>query len=193
MFLIKPVELLMVAIVGSALDQVPPVTVDVNVFVPAKQIVCAPLNTPTLGAPLIVIALEAVALLQPPLPNTVYVMVALPTRTPESKPEIAFIDTLFVSEEVQFPPGEVETNCVVVPSHKVVVPLIIPAFGFAVTVSVRVETASGQNLPKTVYEIVTVPGLIPEISPVALIFAIVLSEDVQVPPGSVELKGVVVV
>ncbi len=71
MFLIKPLEELMVAMVGSPLDHVPPVTVDVNVFVPAKQIVCIPLNIPALGAPLIMMEAVAIALLHPPVPNNV--------------------------------------------------------------------------------------------------------------------------
>jgi len=151
MFVIKPVEELIVAILGSPLDHVPPATVDVNVFVPDKQIVCAPLNTPTLAAPLIFIDVDAVALIQPPVPNTVYITVALPTLTPESKPEVGWIVAIADEEpEIdQFPPGELDVNCDVFPSHKVVVPLIVPAIGFAVMVTVRVDTASAQPCTPT--------------------------------------------
>ena len=49
----------------------PPATVEVNVVVSLKQIVCVPANNPAVGAEVTVIVLVAVAFEHPPVPVTV--------------------------------------------------------------------------------------------------------------------------
>jgi hypothetical protein len=62
-----------------------------------------------------VTVLVAVTLAQPPVPRTVYVMVAVPEATPVTSPEAAFIVAIVVSEELQVPPKVVEENVEVRP------------------------------------------------------------------------------
>ena len=56
-----------------------------------------------------------------------------------------------VSDELQLPPVPVVLNCVVLPAHTFCVPLIVPAFGAAVTVTVLVAVALAHGaVPVTV-------------------------------------------
>jgi hypothetical protein len=67
----RPVEELMVAIVKSLLDQLPPETVEEKVVVPPTHMVWFPLRVPGEGGSVTVIVLVAETLAQPPVPVTV--------------------------------------------------------------------------------------------------------------------------
>ena len=67
----RPVDALMVAMLVSLLDQLPPLTVEANVVVPATQMLCVPLRIPAEAGAVTVTVLVAVALAQPPVPFTV--------------------------------------------------------------------------------------------------------------------------
>jgi len=92
------------------------------------------------------------------------------------------------------PPATVEAKVVVVLSHKVVVPLNVPALGAAVTVASLVSVAFEQPpLPETVYVITDVPADTPVTTPVdAWIVATPIVALAHVPPATVEAKVVVV-
>lgn len=62
---ITPVDELIVATLGLAELQVPPVTVELNVVLAPKQAVVVPLNVPVVGAADIVTVLVAVTSVQP--------------------------------------------------------------------------------------------------------------------------------
>ena len=59
------------AMLVSLLDQLPPLTVEANVVVPATQMLCVPLRVPAEAGAVTVTVLDAVALAQPPVPGTV--------------------------------------------------------------------------------------------------------------------------
>ena len=67
----RPVEELMVATPDALLVQVPPDIVEVKVVVSERQTVWVPLRVPTVGAADTVRLRVAVALAQPPVPETV--------------------------------------------------------------------------------------------------------------------------
>ena len=66
-----PVEAFTAATPAALLDQLPPLTVEANVVVPAIQILCVPLRVPAEAGAVTVTVLVAVALAQPPIPVTV--------------------------------------------------------------------------------------------------------------------------
>ena len=66
-----PVEAFTVATPTALLDQLPPLTVEANVVVPATQMLCVPLRVPAEAGAVTVTVLVAVALAQPPVPVTV--------------------------------------------------------------------------------------------------------------------------
>jgi hypothetical protein len=83
-----------------------------------------------------------VALVQPPVPVTVYVIVAEPEATPVIKPVEPLTVATPVLFEDQVPPlFPLEVNDVVAPIQTSWVPLRVPALGAAVTVTVRVAVA----------------------------------------------------
>ena len=67
----SPVEAFTVTTPVALLDQLPPLTVEVNVVVPATQMLCVPLRVPAEAGAVTVTVLVAVALAQPPVPVTV--------------------------------------------------------------------------------------------------------------------------
>ena len=151
--MITPVEPSIVAIEVLPDVQVPPDTVETNVVVlvpPLVQIACVPLKVPAVGAAVTVTSLVAVALAQPPVPTTVYVIVDVPADKPATKPEALLTVAADVVPELQVPPVPVVVNVVVVAEQMACVPLTVPAFGSAVTVTVLVAVASGQPAPLTV-------------------------------------------
>ena len=151
--MITPVDASIVATAVLLDDQVPPETVDVNVVVlvpPLVQIACVPLNVPAIGAAVTVTSLVAVALAQPPVPTTVYVIVDVPGAKPEINPDVPLIEATTVLLELQVPPVPLVVNVVVVEEQIPCVPLTVPAFGAAVTVTVLVAVASGQPTLLTV-------------------------------------------
>jgi hypothetical protein len=50
----------------------------------------------------------AIALAQPPVPTTVYVIVAVPAATPVISPEAALMVAIAIFDELQVPPADVE-------------------------------------------------------------------------------------
>ena len=110
---IKPVEALMLAIEGADEVQVPPLTVELNLVVDPIQIYCVPVNVPGSGAAVTVSSLEAVELGHPPVPKTVYTIVAVPAAIGITIPFVSFILATVVSLDDQVPLGSVEEKVVV--------------------------------------------------------------------------------
>jgi len=67
----RPEVAFTVATPVALLDQIPPLTVEVNVVVPFTQMLCVPLRVPAEAGAVTVTVLVAVALAQPPVPVTV--------------------------------------------------------------------------------------------------------------------------
>jgi len=114
------------------------------------------------------------------------VIVDVPAATGEITPVEALIVANPVEPDVQVPPAFPFVVKVVVPFEQIAcVPLNVPAFGKAVTVTVLVAVAFEQPpVPVTVYVIVDVPAATGEITPVEeLIVANPVEPDVQVPPA----------
>ena len=122
-----------------------------NVVVPPEQTFCVPLNVPAFGGAVTVTVLVAVALLHPPVPVTVYVMVAVPTETPVTSPVVAFTVATPVLFDDQLPPALPLVVNVVTPLMQIFwLPLKVPAFGAAVTVTVLVDELVQLPAPVTV-------------------------------------------
>jgi hypothetical protein len=138
----------------------------------------------------------AVALVQPPVPVTVYVMVAEPEATPVITPVVLLTVALPVLLDVQVPPlFPLEVNDVVAPIQTSCVPLNVPALGAAVTVTVRVAVALVEQgeVAVTVYVIVAVPAATPVTTPVELftVATAVLLDDHAPPLFPFEVNVVV--
>ena len=128
---------------------------------------------------------------QPPVPVTVYVIVAVPAACPVTTPEL-FTVAVAVFELDQVPPETDDEKVVVDPSQTFWFPLNVPVFGGAVTVTVRVAVASAHPpVPATVYVIVVVPAACPVTTPELFTVAVVVFELDQVPPETDD-KNVVV-
>ena len=137
----SPVVALTVAMLVSLLDQDPPVMEELKVVVPLTQMLWFPLSVPAVGAAVTATERVAVALAQPPVPTTVYVMVAVPAATPVTTPEVALTLAMLVSLLDQDPPVMEELKVVVPLTQMLWFPLSVPAVGAAVTVMVRVALA----------------------------------------------------
>ena len=105
-----------------------------------------PLMFPGLRGAVTVTVSVAIALAQPPEPVTVYVMVEVPAATGVITPVDGSTVALAISDDVHAPPeAPSDVNVVVVPSeHIACVPLTVPAFGVAVTVTVCLAVAFAQ-------------------------------------------------
>ena len=97
-----------------------------------------PDKVPATGAAVTVTVLVAVAFGQPPVPTTVYVIVAVPAATPVITPVFEFIVAIAVFDDDHVPPVCVEENVVVKPTHTFCVPDKVPDTTAAVTVIVPV-------------------------------------------------------
>ena len=151
----RPEEASTVAIVGSLLVQVPPEIVELKVDVPATHTAWFPPRVTAAGGSVTVIVLVAETLAQPPVPVTVYVMVAVPPVTPVTRPVDALTEATLGALLDQVPPGTVEVRLDVPPTHTAWLPLRVPAEGGAVTVTiVAAETVEqvGALKTTTVYE-----------------------------------------
>ena len=102
-----------------------------------------PLNVPAVGGAETVTVRVAIELAHPPVPATVYVIVAVPEAIPITSPVEGLILAIEVLFDDQVPPKMVEEKRVALPTHTSCRPLSMPAFGGAVTVTVRVETEGG--------------------------------------------------
>ena len=93
----------------------------------------------------------AVALAQPPVPTTVYVLVAVPAVKPVTSPVVVLTLAMLVSLLVQDPPVMLEVKVDVPLTQMLWFPLRVPAVGAAVTVTDRVAVALAQPpVPTTV-------------------------------------------
>ena len=136
--MITPAVEFMVAIDVFDDDQLPPVCVEENVVVNPTHTFWVPDKVPATGAAVTVRSLVAVAFGQPPVPVTVYVIVAVPAATPVITPVFEFMVAIDVFDDDQLPPVCVEEKVVVNPTHTFWLPDTVPAFGAVVTVT---ETA----------------------------------------------------
>jgi hypothetical protein len=103
-----------------------------------------------LGAAVTFITKVEEALAQPPVPLTVYVIVAVPAAVPVTTPAL-LIGAMLEEVEVQVPPLAVEVKVVTLPTQRAEVPVMVPALGAAVTVITKVEEALAQPpVPLTV-------------------------------------------
>jgi hypothetical protein len=123
--------------------QVPPLAVEVKVVTLPTQRAEVPVMVPALGAAVTVTTRVAEALAQPPVPATVYVMVAVPGEIPSITPAL-LIDTLVASVVVQVPPLVEEVSVDDVPTQRDALPVIVPAVRGAVTIIAKVEDALEQ-------------------------------------------------
>ena len=113
-------------------------------------------------------------------------MVAVPAATPVTTPVELLTVANPVLFDVQAPPALPFEEKVVVPATQMFcVPLSVPAFGAAVTVTVLVAVAfEHPPVPVTVYVIVAVPPETPVTTPVLLLtVAIPVALEVQAPPA----------
>jgi PPE-repeat protein len=175
---------------------VPPVSPSVaNVVVPSEQIDWVPLSEPAFAAVVTVTVLVADESLQPPVPVTVYVIVAVPAATAVTTPEEAFTVATSSSLLVQAPPASPFELNVVVPLEQIAcVPLIVPALGAVVTVTALVAVSFAQPpVPVITYLIVVVPAATGVITPVlASTVATPVFTELNVPPASPSDAKVVV-
>jgi hypothetical protein len=129
---------------------VKPAAVNVK-SVPAHNLSADGLRAAIAGQAYTVTVLVAVTLEQPPVPATVYVIVAVPVATPVTTPVEALTTATLVLLLVQLPPLTVDANVVVAPTNTVCVPDNVPVVGGAETVTVLVAVASAQPpVPVTV-------------------------------------------
>jgi hypothetical protein len=127
-----------VATVRAEELQVPPLTVELKVVVPETHMSCVPLNDPAFGEAVTVTVRVADTSEQPPVPDMVYVIVAIPAAIPFTIPLVASTVAIVFAELDHTPPETVELN-VVDPSTQIsCVPFSVPAIGLAVTVIVPV-------------------------------------------------------
>ena len=95
-------------------------------------------------------------------------MVVVPAETPLTTPVLLFTMATAVLAEDQTPPAfPLLEKLLVVLAQMLWIPLRVPALGGAETVRVRVEVALAHPpVPLSVYVMVTVPAVIPEMAPV---------------------------
>jgi hypothetical protein len=138
------VESLIEATLDALLYQVPPEIVEVKVVVPATQMAWLPLRVPGEGGAVTVTVRVAVALVQPPVPALVYVIIAVPAAKPVTRPVDVFTVATPGALLDQIPPETVDVKVVVPPTHTAWFPLRVPTEVPAVTVTVRVAVAFAQ-------------------------------------------------
>jgi hypothetical protein len=122
------------------------------------------------------------------------VIVAVPAATAVTTPEEAFTVATASSLLVQAPPASPFELKVVVPLEQIAcVPLIVPALGAAVTVTVLVAVSFAQPpVPVITYLIVVVPAATGVITPVELTVATPVFTELHAPPPSPSVENVVV-
>jgi hypothetical protein len=103
----------------------------------------APVIVPADGVVLTVIVASAFAVPQPLV--TVYDIIDVPAATPVTTPPVVMV-ALAVFELLHVPPATPSVSAVVEPSHTVVAPEIVPAFGTGLTVHILIAEAVPQLL-----------------------------------------------
>jgi hypothetical protein len=167
--------------------QVPPLAELLNEVVLPAQTVAVPVIAPALGSGLTVTICVATAV--PQLFVTVYDIIAVPADMPVTIPVVLAI-AMPTAPVLQIPPLAELLNEVVLPAQTVAVPVMVPASGSGLTVTICVATAVPQ-LFVTVYDIVAVPADTPVTTPLVLTVAIPEAPVLHVPPLT-ELLNVVV-
>ncbi len=99
---------------------------------------------------------------------------------PDDEPTVA----TEVLDDDQVPPSTVLESVVVFPEHIAVLPLMVPAVGDVVMVTLVVVIAVPQDVG-TEYDIVAVPATMPVTTPDALIVATDVLDEAHVPPLTV--------
>ena len=102
-----------------------------------------PPNVPALGTAVMVTVVEAVSFAQPPVPATIYLIIDEPADTGVTTPATSIVATL-VDTELHEPPLPLVDKVSVPFEHNAVVPLISPASGAAVIVTVLVAVSFAQ-------------------------------------------------
>ena len=118
-------------------------------------------------------------------------MVVVPAVRPFTTP-VALTVATPVDTEVHAPPPAASVRLVADPAHTVSVPVMLPAFGDALTVTTTVAAAEPQ-LFVTVYDMVDVPLVKPVTTPVALTVATPVDTELHTPAPPVALLSAVVV
>ncbi len=134
---------LIVATVVLLLLQVPPETPSTSVVVTPGQTVVEPEMLPADGV--VFTVMDCVAVAVPQLLVAVYEMVTVPAVTPLTTPE-AFMVAIAVLLLVHVPPATASDKVTVAPVHSVEVPVIVPALGAGLTVTVSTALAEPQVL-----------------------------------------------
>ena len=132
---------LTVAIVLSLLVQLPPVAASRRVPVKPVHIVVVPLMLPADGAGLTVITTPVLAV--PQLLVTEYEILAVPADTPVTAPVAAVVATEVLLLD-HTPPPVPSARVVTAPAHTDPAPLMLPAVGKGLTVTVAVVLAEPQ-------------------------------------------------
>jgi hypothetical protein len=163
--------------------------------VPEEHIESTPLNVPASGNALITMSLVDVTSVQPPIPVTVYVIVAVPAPLAVITPVELFTDAILVLSLDHAPPAlPLELNVVVPLTQIESAPLTVPALGAVVTVTVLVAVSFAHPpVPVITYLIVVVPAATGVITPVlASTVATPVFKELNVPPVSPSVENVVV-
>ena len=133
----------MVAMVGVAVDQLPPPPLagSLSVTDVPGQTSSEPTIVPAKGAGFTLATLVANA--DPHIFVTWYMMVDVPSDTPVSIPAGPIVATP-VADELQVPPATVSCNNMESPTQTIAVPVMIPAKGDGLTVTIAVVNAVAQ-------------------------------------------------
>ena len=158
-------------------DHVPPVTASVRLIVVPVVRLDGPLIVPAVNA-LTVTIVDVLAVPQPFV--TIYEILAVPPATPLTVPSVPTV-AIAPLEVLQVPPAAASVSAVVEPAHTVAVPVIAPAVGNGLTVTVAVAAAVPQPLV-TVYDIVVVPPERPLTTPDVLTVPTAVFVELHTPP-----------
>ena len=149
--------LLTVAMVGSALVQVPPVVASLKVAVaPAQMVVVVPVIAAIVGIAFTVF-IAVTVVLQPVDPSvTLYPIVAVPAVRPVTMPDVLIV-AVAGALLLQVPPGVASLRVVVLPAHSLAVPVIAATAGPASVVNVVDAEAVQPAILVTLYIMVVLP------------------------------------
>jgi hypothetical protein len=177
---------LTVAREASLLLQVPPVPVVVKLIVVPVHTVLGPLIVPALGMGNTVIGLVLRAV--PQALVTVYLMVSRPALTPVTIPVVPTVAAA-VFTLLHTPPVVLAVRVVVAPTQTVLLPLMVPDVGAAITATYLLATEVPQALV-TVYLMLSSPVATPVTMPVVVTVAKLVFMLLQVPPVPVVVRVV---
>ena len=183
--------LLTLAMVGSALVQVPPMVASLRAAVAPAQMVIVPVIAATVGIAFTVSVVVTVVL-QPVDPSvTLYPIVAVPAVRPVTTPDVLIV-AVVGALLLHVPPGVASASVVVLPAHSLAVPVIAATAGPASVVKVVDAEAVQPAILVTLYIIVAAPGATGVTVPVLLTVATVTSVLPHTPPGVASFRVAVV-